>query len=424
MLLARTDWDVPKHHGITYFVLPMRQPGVEARPVRQMNGHASFNEVFLTDARVPGDNVVGTPGDGWRVALTTLAHERSFATMRRRRLDPTGGRVAREAAAEADEYYATYSWYPQRAGRPDLVGEVAAVTRRDDAVSRQRIAALVARQRAHEWTARRAHASRAAGRSPGPEGSLGKLAASDVARAAASTHSAALRRGRDTHAAPTGSSAASSPRSSRPCPPSRSPAAPTRSSATSSGSGCSDSRGSRRSIVTSRSATCRTIHRAPERQTSLAPWHRQRRARSGRRLQTLRRRTKVELADDQVAESVVYRPPALLQPYVESYVGYRYCGFAPGEHMGLPSRHLTFIVSFDAPLELSRLPDGSEQLTSFDTLLGGLHTSPAVIRHDGSQHGVQLQVTPAGARGLFGLPAAELADVVIAARRRLGTTHR
>ena len=121
----------------------------------------------------------------------------------------------------------------------------------------------------------------------------------------------------------------------------------------------------------------------------------------------------MELADHQVAESVVYRPPALLQPYVESYVGYRYSGFAPGEHMGLPSRHLTFIVTFDAPLELSRLPDGREQLTSFDTLLGGLHTSPAVIRHDGSQHGVQLQVTPAGARGLFGLPAAELAGMVV-----------
>jgi alkylation response protein AidB-like acyl-CoA dehydrogenase len=190
MLLARTDWDVPKHHGITYFVLPMKQAGVEARPLRQMNGHASFNEVFLTDARVPAANVVGTPGDGWRVALTTLAHERGFATMRRRRFDPAGGWALREASAEADDYFATYSWYPQRAGRPDLVAEVAAATgQRDQPVARQRIAALAARQRAHDWTARRAQAARRAERSPGPEGSLGKLAASDVARDAAATHS-------------------------------------------------------------------------------------------------------------------------------------------------------------------------------------------------------------------------------------------
>ena len=121
----------------------------------------------------------------------------------------------------------------------------------------------------------------------------------------------------------------------------------------------------------------------------------------------------MQLADHQVAESVTYRPPALLQPYVDSYVGYRYAGFAAGEHLGLPSRHVTFVISFDAPLELRRLPDGTERLTSFDALLGGLHTSPAVIRHDGSQHGIQLQVTPAGARALFGMPAAELAKVVV-----------
>ncbi len=69
LLLGRTDWDVPKHHGITYLALPMRQPGVEVRPLRQMNGHASFNEVFLDDARVPSANVIGELGGGWSVAL-------------------------------------------------------------------------------------------------------------------------------------------------------------------------------------------------------------------------------------------------------------------------------------------------------------------------------------------------------------------
>ena len=189
MLLARTDWDVPKHRGISYFMLPMDQPGVEARPLRQMNGHASFNEVFLTDARVPASDLVGGPGDGWGIAMTTLAHERGFATLRRRPFDVAAGRAVREAAAEAEEYFATYGWYPQRAGRPDLVPEVAALAgRQADPVVRQRIAGLVALQRAHEWTARRAQAARAAGRPPGSEGSLGKLAASAVARTAAAAH--------------------------------------------------------------------------------------------------------------------------------------------------------------------------------------------------------------------------------------------
>jgi AraC-like DNA-binding protein len=116
---------------------------------------------------------------------------------------------------------------------------------------------------------------------------------------------------------------------------------------------------------------------------------------------------------DPIAESIVHRPPTLLQPYVESAVGYRYAGFPPGEHMGLPSRHLTFVISFDAPVELAVLPDGTEGPWTYDALLGGLHTSPAVIRHDGYQHGIQLQVTPAGARGLFGLPARELACAVV-----------
>jgi alkylation response protein AidB-like acyl-CoA dehydrogenase len=77
MLLARTDPDVPKHQGITYFALAMVQPGVEVRPLREMTGRALFNEVFLTDARVPADAVVGEVGQGWAAANTTLANERA-----------------------------------------------------------------------------------------------------------------------------------------------------------------------------------------------------------------------------------------------------------------------------------------------------------------------------------------------------------
>jgi alkylation response protein AidB-like acyl-CoA dehydrogenase len=192
MLLARTDWDVPKHRGITYFALPMEQPGVEVRPLRQMNGYASFNEVFLTDARVPHANVVGVVGAGWRVAMTTLTHERGLPSARLFTAPPRGeGRTHREAAEEAADYFATYVWYPQRAGRPDLVPPQA----REhgvggDPVARQRIADLAVLERTSRWTAARARAGRATGRPPGPEGSVGKLAGSEIARRAAALHGA------------------------------------------------------------------------------------------------------------------------------------------------------------------------------------------------------------------------------------------
>ncbi|HZU79306.1 MAG TPA: acyl-CoA dehydrogenase family protein [Acidimicrobiales bacterium] len=77
MLLARTDVDVPKHQGISYFAIDMHQPGIEVRPLREMTGRALFNEVFLTDARVPADAVIGGLNNGWAVANTTLAFERA-----------------------------------------------------------------------------------------------------------------------------------------------------------------------------------------------------------------------------------------------------------------------------------------------------------------------------------------------------------
>jgi alkylation response protein AidB-like acyl-CoA dehydrogenase len=167
----------------------MRQRGVEVRPLRQMNGHASFNEVFFSDARLPADNMIGGPGDGWRVAVTTLMYERRGAALLRPRFPTPTGRTVREAVVEADEYFATYSWYPQRAGRADLVIDAArAAGRSTDPAVRQKIAAVISLQRVNQWTAARATASRALGRPPGPEGSLAKLAASNLARAAADTH--------------------------------------------------------------------------------------------------------------------------------------------------------------------------------------------------------------------------------------------
>ncbi len=190
LLLARTDWDVSKHRGITCLIVPMRDPHVEVRPLRQMNGHASFNEVFLTDAPVPVDDVIGEVGAGWAVARTTLAHERRLAPTRSAAAPhATPGRAAREAAEEAAVAAAPYTWYPQRAGRPDLVVEQARTTgTRTDPTVRQQVAHVVSLVRIAQWTQQRALAARSLGRPPGPEGSLGKLASSDIARASARIH--------------------------------------------------------------------------------------------------------------------------------------------------------------------------------------------------------------------------------------------
>lgn len=194
LLLARTDWDVPKHQGLSYFVIDMHQPGVEVRPLRQMNGHASFNEVFFTDAEVAADLMVGAPGEGWAVANTTLMHERrgfagggggvglAEAVVRE-------GGIYDEERAETAIAMEPYKWYPQRAGRVDLVLQRAQETGAiADPVARQEIARLLTLSRCADFTARRARAAQAQGQPPGPEGSIAKLVASHVARAAARVH--------------------------------------------------------------------------------------------------------------------------------------------------------------------------------------------------------------------------------------------
>ncbi len=191
ILLARTDLDVPKHKGLSYFIIDMRQPGVEVVPLRQMNDHASFNQVFLTDAEVPPEYRLEEEGDGWRIATTTLMHERRNADSNRRKVEatPRPERIFREEAEEIATSMAPYTWYPQRSGRVDLVIERARQTGCNaDPVVRQEIAKLMVLAQSAEWTAKRARAAQEQGRSPGPEGSLGKLAASEVARAANRVH--------------------------------------------------------------------------------------------------------------------------------------------------------------------------------------------------------------------------------------------
>jgi alkylation response protein AidB-like acyl-CoA dehydrogenase len=190
LLVARTDWDVPKHRGLTYFVLPMRQPGVEVRPLQQANGHTSFNEVFLDDARIEAGDVVGEIGGGWTVALATLAHERR-TPIASTPLSGRSGRAWREAVEEATHLRAPYKWYPQRAGRVDLLVSHALTTgRADDPLVRQELARAVTLAWVTRWTAERAAAARKLGKPPGPEGSLAKLGSSNVARAAARAHAA------------------------------------------------------------------------------------------------------------------------------------------------------------------------------------------------------------------------------------------
>jgi alkylation response protein AidB-like acyl-CoA dehydrogenase len=106
MLVARTDQDVPKHKGLTYFLLDMEQDGVQVRPLRQITGEAEFNELFFEEARIPDENVVGGVGNGWAVAITTLMHERAglgaaSAAGVRMALEQLG-ELARERGADED----------------------------------------------------------------------------------------------------------------------------------------------------------------------------------------------------------------------------------------------------------------------------------------------------------------------------------
>jgi len=145
LLLARTDVEVPKHAGITAFGLDMEAPGVSVRPLRQMNGDVHFNEVFMDDAAVADADRIGEVGDGWRVAITTLMHERGT-------LGPGGG-----------------------PGRRELVELVRRAGSASDPLVRQRVASVVSALQVGQLTNLRARGAMQSGRPPGPEGSGAKL---------------------------------------------------------------------------------------------------------------------------------------------------------------------------------------------------------------------------------------------------------
>jgi len=193
ILLARTDSAAPKHNGISFFLIPMQQKGIEVRPLHQMNGHSSFNEVFFDDARVSDSALIAGAGNGWRVALTTLAHERSAVATPRPKFPPNTSPIIEAAIKEAEAYFSTYSWYPQRAGRPRLVfPQAKRMNQAKDPRIRQIAAAVESLQQTALWDTQRAKAARASGRVPGPEGSIAKLKMSVTAEKSAEAHSAIL----------------------------------------------------------------------------------------------------------------------------------------------------------------------------------------------------------------------------------------
>ena len=192
ILVARTDWDAPKHQGISFFLIDMHQPGVMVRPLRQMNGHASFNEVFMTDARVALGDRVGAEGEGWRIAQTTLSVERS-AFGRDRGADALTrreGRIYAEYAEELRIAMEPYTWYPQRAGRVDLLLPRARATGavRDPAVRQEIARALILAEGTRLATAQAEARRRAGSNEVIPAGSIGKLAASVIARQCSVAH--------------------------------------------------------------------------------------------------------------------------------------------------------------------------------------------------------------------------------------------
>ena len=182
MLIARTDWDVPKHRGITFFWFPMRQPGVEVRPLRQMTGDSRFNEVFITDGRVADSHRLGETGGGWWVLQTALAYERAVMGMSSTRP------AAPARATEAEPQGATARAHG-RIPMPDLsLIDVARAAGKDhDPVVRQRLARLHTLRTVNGWNGARASAAVAAGGSS-PLHSLGKLAMSGILHSAGRLH--------------------------------------------------------------------------------------------------------------------------------------------------------------------------------------------------------------------------------------------
>jgi alkylation response protein AidB-like acyl-CoA dehydrogenase len=158
VLLARTDPDSPKRAGITYFLIDLHQPGVDVRPLRHIGGDVDFNEVFLDGAVVPDAQRVGEVGEGWKVANATLSGERQMVSgAGSGGVDRIGGLGVEHALELA-----------RRSGRSR------------EPIVRQALVRLFSEERIRDWTNQRVRAQVKAGRSPGPESSIGKVHQGDL----------------------------------------------------------------------------------------------------------------------------------------------------------------------------------------------------------------------------------------------------
>lgn len=158
MLIARTDWDVPKHKGISFFFCPMKQPGIEVRPLRQITDESHFNEVFISDAIVPAENLLGPLNSGWKVLNTALAYERSSMG--------EGARGPRSGAAESKS-------------EEPLIALAREAGVLDDPALRQDIARAISYKKLNALNSARAKADLKQGNSSSVM-SLGKLAMSRI----------------------------------------------------------------------------------------------------------------------------------------------------------------------------------------------------------------------------------------------------
>ncbi|MCH1512078.1 MAG: acyl-CoA dehydrogenase family protein [Acidimicrobiales bacterium] len=161
MLVTRSNPELPKHKGMTYFALDMRAEGVEVRPLRQITGEAEFNEVYLTEVRVPDSCRIGEVGEGWRVALTTLMNERTAIG------GSSGGTTSKPGAGPISDAIEIWRNLPEQARNKQILNEMMSLW----------IKAEVLR-----LTNKRASSASKAG-NPGPEGSIGKLASAELNKA-------------------------------------------------------------------------------------------------------------------------------------------------------------------------------------------------------------------------------------------------